>query len=231
MVSQCHAYQVISIVTIQWKCLIACATWKPGSQQIFLFLYQFKSSSINPNLFRTAVALDDSRTFYLLRKSLLSKNHKGKFTKWIRKQFLVYFQASEKSSSVNDDDVKVTKYVKSATGHASNAELNIAENEVIKSCQKKHEYQRNIPKNIKKEVDKYALILETQAPIKVFSKKYPTAAQFNQTSVNYFRIKVVQVPTMVITKRLVTEHARWCFVSVGKGYSLRYSYVWWRLNR
>ena len=120
---------------------------------------------------------------------------------------MVYFQAAEKSSSVNDDDVKVTKYVKSATGHASNAELNLAENEVIKACQKKHEYQRNIPKNIKKEVGKYALILETQAPIKVFSKKYPTA-QFNRTSVNYFRIKVVQVSTMAITKRLITEHAR-----------------------
>ena len=49
-----------------------------------------------------------------------------------QKQFLAYFQATEKSSSVNDDNVKVMKYVKSATGHASNAELNLAENEIKK---------------------------------------------------------------------------------------------------
>ena len=67
-----------------------------------------------------------------------------------RKQFLTYFQATEKSSRVNNDNVKVTKYVKSATSHTSNAELNLAENEIIKSCQKKQEYQRKIPKNVKK---------------------------------------------------------------------------------
>ena len=101
-----------------------------------------------------------------------------------RKQSLTYFKATEKSSSVNDDDVKVTKYVNSATGHAPNAELNLAENEIIKSCQVKQEYQRNIPKNVKKEVGEYALIHGTQAAITVFSKKYSTI-QFNWTSVNY----------------------------------------------
>ena len=74
-----------------------------------------------------------------------------------QKQSLAHFQATEKISRV-DDDVKVTKYVKSATAHASNAEPNLAENGIIKSCQKKQEYQRNIPKNIKKEVGEYALI-------------------------------------------------------------------------
>ena len=87
---------------------------------------------------------------------------------------------------INDDDVKVTKYVKSATGHASNAEINLAENETIKSCQKKQEYQRNIAKNVKKDIDEYALIHGTQAVIKVFSKKYPTI-RFNRTSVNYWK--------------------------------------------
>ena len=56
---------------------------------------------------------------------------------------MAYFQATRKSSSVNDD-VKVTKYMKSATGYAYNAELNLAENEIIKMCQKKQEDQKNI---------------------------------------------------------------------------------------
>ena len=63
-----------------------------------------------------------------------------------RKEFLAYFQGTEKSSSVKNDDVKVTKYVKSETGHASNAELISGGSEIIKSCQKKQEYQRNFPK-------------------------------------------------------------------------------------
>ena len=96
-----------------------------------------------------------------------------------RKQFLGYFQTTEKSSSVDDNNVKVSKYVKSVTGHASNAELNIAENEIIRSCRKEQEYQRNIPQNVKKEVGEYALIHGTQAAIKVFCKKCPTF-QFNQ---------------------------------------------------
>ena len=66
-----------------------------------------------------------------------------------RKQLLAYFQATEKSSSVNNDDVKVTKYVKSAIDHASNAELNLTGIEILKSCQKKQEYQRSIPKRSK----------------------------------------------------------------------------------
>ena len=66
-----------------------------------------------------------------------------------RKQFLAHFQANEKSSIVNDDSLKVTKYVKSATGHASNAELNLSENEIINSYQKKQEYHKNIPKDVK----------------------------------------------------------------------------------
>ena len=61
-----------------------------------------------------------------------------------RKQFLAYFQATRKTLSVNDDDVKIMKYMKSATGYASNAELNLAENEIIKMCQKKEEDQKNI---------------------------------------------------------------------------------------
>ena len=69
-----------------------------------------------------------------------------------RKKFFAYFQATEKSSSVNEDDVKVTKYVKFANDHTSNAELNLAGNEIIKSCQMKQEYHINIPKYVKKEV-------------------------------------------------------------------------------
>ena len=61
-----------------------------------------------------------------------------------RKQFLAYFQATRKTLSVNDDDVNVMKYMKSATGYASNAELNLAENEIIKMCQKKGEDQKNM---------------------------------------------------------------------------------------
>ena len=59
-----------------------------------------------------------------------------------QKQFLAYFQATEKSSSVNDDNVKVMKYVKSATGHASNAELNLAENEIKKSSARRSKNTR-----------------------------------------------------------------------------------------
>ena len=65
-----------------------------------------------------------------------------------------YFQATEKSASVNDDELKVTKYVKSATGLASNAELDLAGNEIIKS----YHIKKRIISNIKKEVGGYALI-------------------------------------------------------------------------
>ena len=65
-----------------------------------------------------------------------------------------YFQATEKSASVNDDEVKVTEYVKSATGLASNAQLDLAGNEIMKS----YHIKKRIMSNIKKEVGGYALI-------------------------------------------------------------------------
>ena len=50
-------------LTVEYKCLIACGTWKPGSHVVFSF-------SINLNLVRTAIALDDSRKTYVLNRKL-----------------------------------------------------------------------------------------------------------------------------------------------------------------
>lgn len=111
------------------------------------------------------------------------------FLKMNRRQFLAYFQSTKTSStSAEDSDVTVTKYLKSATGHASSTELNLAETEILKSYQKKQVYQTNTPENVKKEVGEYALINGTQAAIRVFSKKYPSI-KFNRTSVNYWKSK------------------------------------------
>ena len=70
--------------------------------------------------------------------------------------------------SVNDDDVKVTEYVKSATGLASNAQLDLAGNEIMKSYHikkriisnhiKSYHIKKRIISNIKKEVGGYPLI-------------------------------------------------------------------------
>ena len=84
--------------------------------------------------------------------------------------------------------VKVTKCVKSATGHASNIELTLVENELINSFQKMQEYQRNIPKNVKEEDGDYDLIHKAQVTIKVLSNKY-TTIQLYRTSVNYRKDK------------------------------------------
>ena len=46
--------------------------------------------------------------------------------------------------------------------------------------------RETLQKNVKKDIDEYALIHGTQAVIKVFSKKYPTI-RFNRTSVNYWK--------------------------------------------
>ena len=102
----------------------------------FFLFYQFGSSSKGCCFRRFTNIL------FVVKKALLIKNQNG----MNRKEFLAYFQGTEKSSSVNNDDVNVTKYVKSETGHASNAELNLGENEIIKSYQKKQEYKRNFPK-------------------------------------------------------------------------------------
>ena len=105
-----------------------------------------------------------------------------------RKQFLAYFQANEKKFQCQRRRCKSYQIREICKCHASNAELNLAENEIIKSCQKKQEYQRNISKNFKKEVGEYAVIHGMQATIKVFSKKYPNI-QFNWTSVNCWKDK------------------------------------------
>ena len=126
------------------------------------------SCSINLNL-ALLVQIQFERLLLQTIHERFTQPCKVKFTKQsLRnepKAVLAYFQATKKRSTINDTDVKVTKYVSSATSHAS-SELNLTENEITKLCQNRQEYQRNVPKNVKKEVGEYALIYGTQVRLK-----------------------------------------------------------------
>ena len=95
-----------------------------------------------------------------------------------KEQFLNYFKKKENNN--DKDDVTITNVISPATSEVTNAELVFVSQEFDKSA---GQPMKNIPENVRKEVEKYAFIHGTSSAIKRFSSKYPKYS-FIRTSVN-----------------------------------------------
>ena len=74
-----------------------------------------------------------------------------------KEKFLLYFKKNEKIvDHENDNEVKITSVIKSATSDITNAELTLVAKEIQRSCNQKVKYQKAVPETIKKEVGTYA---------------------------------------------------------------------------
>ena len=106
-----------------------------------------------------------------------------------KEKFLLYFKKNEKIVDLeNDNEVKITNLIKSATSDITNSELTLVAKEIQKSCNQKVKYQRAVPETIKKEVGIYAKVYGTASVIKKFSSKY-AKHNFNWTTINSWKDK------------------------------------------
>ena len=103
-----------------------------------------------------------------------------------KEKFLLYFKKNVDHE--NDNEVKITNAIKSATGDITNAELTLVAKEIQKSCNQKVKYQKAVPETIKQEVGLYAKVYVTASEIKKFSSKY-AKYNFNRTTVNSWKAK------------------------------------------
>ena len=83
-----------------------------------------------------------------------------------KEQFLNYFK--EKENNNDKDDVTIINVISPATSEVTNAKLAFVSQEFNKSAGRPKNYQKNIPENVRKEVGKYALIMEPLQPLKGF---------------------------------------------------------------
>ena len=106
-----------------------------------------------------------------------------------KEKFLFYFKKNEKIVDLeNDNEVKITNLIKSATSDITSSELTLVAKEIQKSCNQKVKYQRAVPETIKKEVGIYAKVYGTASVIKIFSSKY-AKHNFNWTTINSWKDK------------------------------------------
>ena len=106
-----------------------------------------------------------------------------------KEKFLLYFKKNEKIvDHENDNEVKITNVIKSATSHILNAESVLVAKEIQKSCNQKVKYQKAVPETIKKDVSMYAQVCGTASAIKKFSSKY-AKYNFNKTTANSWKTK------------------------------------------
>ena len=86
----------------------------------------------------------------------------------------------EKSEKIvhhdNDNEVKITNVIKSATSDITNAELTPVAKEMQKSCNQKLKHQKAAPEILKKEVGMYAKVHGTASAIK---KIFVQTCQYN----------------------------------------------------
>ena len=106
-----------------------------------------------------------------------------------KEKFLLYFKRNEKIvDHENDNEVKITNEIESATSDITNAELTLVAKEIQKSCNKKVKYQKAVPETTKKEVGMYAKVYGTASAIKKFSSRY-AKYNFNRITVNSWKAK------------------------------------------
>ena len=106
-----------------------------------------------------------------------------------KEKFLLYFKKNKKIiDHENDNDVKITNVIKSATSDITNAELTLVSKEIEKSRNQKVKYEKAVPEAIKQEVGMYAKVYKTSSAIKQFPSKY-AKYNFDRTTVNSWKAK------------------------------------------
>ena len=135
-------------------------------------------------------------TFSLLRTDRSSKIRKfGKWSELFSRSLSLLHCKSLKFKHIlslvdheNDNEVKITNVIKSATSDITDAELTLVTKQIQKSCNQKVKYQKAVPETIKKEGGMYAKVYGTASAIKKFWFKY-AKYNFNRTTVNSWKAK------------------------------------------
>ena len=81
-----------------------------------------------------------------------------------KEQFLCYFKKKENTFEKNED-ITITHVITCTMKETTNAKLRFAADEINKSASRPKTYQKQISKNMKKEVAKYVLIFGTSLGI------------------------------------------------------------------
>ena len=113
-----------------------------------------------------------------------------------KQQFLDYFINKRDESGKTEEPI-VTKVASSITKNISNAELQYVSKEIESSRAKSKEYQKGIPKHLKKEIWNHALTYASA--VKKYSAKYPKY-KIIRTSVNNWKTKCKSGDDVVFKK-------------------------------
>ena len=106
-----------------------------------------------------------------------------------KEKFLLYFKKTKKIfDHENDNEVKITNIIKSASSDIKNAELTLVAKEIQKSCNQKVKYQKAVPKTTIKRSRHVCKVYGTAPAIKKFSSKY-AKCNFNGTTGNSWKAK------------------------------------------
>ena len=96
-----------------------------------------------------------------------------------------YFSAKENESKPSR--ISIPEIIITATDNASQAQVDMAKEEVKKESAKRKKYQ-NVPEKVRQEVGRYALIHGTKATVDKYSKIYPKY-DLKRTSINTWKTK------------------------------------------
>lgn len=115
-----------------------------------------------------------------------------------KKDLRSYFQISNESKN-KKNVVSIPEIIVSETNDASQAEVDMAKQQVKKQALQRKTYQ-NVPEKVKIEVGRFAAANGTKEAIKRYSKIYPKY-NFKRTSVNSWKGKIKTKKESCLAKR------------------------------
>ena len=128
------------------------------------------------------------------------KNNKAKHTNMASKNDLCsYFNVVSEKKKKKDSAVSISEIIVSETSDVSQAEVDMAREQVKKQVMQRKSYQV-VPEKVKIEVGRYAALNGTKAALKRYSKIYPKY-DLKRTSVNSWKSKIKDKKENSLAKR------------------------------
>ena len=116
-----------------------------------------------------------------------------------KKDLRSYFNVVSENKKKKDSAVSISEIIVSETSDVSQAEVDIAREQVKKQVMQRKSYQV-VPEKVKIEVGRYAALNETKAALKRYSKIYPKY-DLKRTSVNSWKSKIKDKKENSLAKR------------------------------
>ena len=116
------------------------------------------------------------------------KNNKAKQAMASKKDLRSYFNVVGEKKKKKDSAVSISEIIITKTSDVSQAEVDMAREQVKKQVMQRKSYQV-VPEKVKIEVGRYAALNGTKAALKRYSKIYPKY-DLKRTSVNSWKSKI-----------------------------------------